>query len=539
MYEQSKALADLYRHLGPEMVLAAFACLIFLGGAFKACRRTWGTAAIVGLGVAFAVHCVSPLSPVSPLLGDSVAAKVPVVFDSFAFFVRGLALASGVVLVLLSWDAVPEANASDYHACLLLLVGGLGLIGSANDLVTLFLALELVSIPTYILLYIPKHDDASKEAALKYFLLSIFSSALLLFGFSYLYGLTGSTNIAVLLQTLHEARDASRAIPVVSSIALITIVCGLGFRITAAPFHFYAPDVYQGTSTIGAALLSYVPKIAGFAALLRVFGFVLPPGVVSSGAPLGAALSSQIPILFWLLAALTMFTGNLLALLQDNVRRLLAYSSIAHAGYMLMALASAPYLRQQADGPDGVASLLFYLVAYGAMTIGLFAVFAQVSSNDHPIETVDDLAGLGKSHPLLALLAALFLFSLVGIPLTAGFTGKFLVFFGAMAVPEGHAAPYRWLALLGVVNAAIGGWYYLRMVAAMYLRNPLRPAAETCRVPGWATIAICAVLTLGLSFPPGSTLLMAWTDDAARNVAQPTLRIADGGAPNLLAAEKR
>ena len=514
MNQQSVALAELYRYLGPEMVLAAFSCLIFLGGTFRASRRTWGAVALLGLAVSFAVLVLGPrwADP------SNETFILPVIFDGFANFVRGLAILSGVVLVLLSWDELSDKNASDYHACLLLLTAGLGLIGSANDLVTMFLALEMVSIPTYIMLYLPKHDNASKEASLKYFLLSIFSSALLLFGFSYLYGLTGSTNIAVMLNTLHEAGTSGSSVPAIAAIALITIVCGLGFRVTAVPFHFYAPDVYQGTSTVGAALLSYVPKIAGFAALLKIFGFVLPPGVQAVSF-IGTGLSTQIPILFWLLAVLTMFTGNLLALLQDNVRRLLAYSSIAHAGYMLMALAAAPYLRPQNDGPDGIESLLYYLIAYGAMTLGLFAVLVQLGTAEKPLENVDDLAGLSKTHPLLALLAALFLFSLIGIPLTAGFTGKFMVFFGAMSVPEANAAPYRWLALIGAVNAAIGGWYYLRIIAAMYLRNPLKPIEQPTRTPAWATVILCAVLTLGLSFPPGSRYLMGWTKDAARNGA--------------------
>jgi NADH-quinone oxidoreductase subunit N len=509
MNQQSVALAELYRYLGPEMVLAAFSCLIFLGGTFRASRQTWGGVAVLGLATAFAALVYTPSW--ADMTADTFI--VPVVFDSFANFVRGLSILSGIVLVLLSWDELSDKNASDYHACMLILIAGLGLIGSANDLVTMFLALELVSIPTYIMLYLPKHDNAAKEASLKYFLLSIFSSALLLFGFSYLYGLTGATNLAVLLNTIHEANGAG--VPAIAAIALITIVCGLGFRVTAAPFHFYAPDVYQGTSTVGAALLSYVPKIAGFVAILKIFGFVVPVNT-QQVAYLGTGLSSQIPVLFWLLAVLTMFTGNLLALLQDNVRRLLAYSSIAHAGYMLMALAAAPYLRQQTDGPDGIESLLYYLVAYGAMTLGLFAVLVQIGTGEKPIESIDDLAGLSKTHPLLALLAALFLFSLIGIPLTAGFTGKFMVFFGAMSVPEAQAAPYRWLALIGAVNAAIGGWYYLRIVAAMYLRNPLKPIHQPVRTPAWATVILCAILTLGLSFPPGSRFLMGWTKDAAQ-----------------------
>jgi NADH-quinone oxidoreductase subunit N len=180
---------------------------------------------------------------------------------------------------------------------------------------------------------------------------------------------------------------------------------------------------------------------------------------------------------------------------QDNLKRLLAYSSVAHAGYMLITLATAPYLREGPAGPDGVEALLYYLAAYGAMTVGAFAVLAYLSTPERPVETTDDLAGLSRSHPLVALAMAVFLFSLIGIPLTAGFTGKFLVFFGAMAVQADHAYLYWLLALLGVINAAIGGWYYVRLIAVMYLRNPL---------------------TVGLAVPPGSTWLM----QAVRSAAQ-------------------
>ena len=226
--------------------------------------------------------------------------------------------------------------------------------------------------------------------------------------------------------------------------------------------------------------------------------------------------SDQVPILLWFLAAVTMFVGNVLALLQDNLRRLLAYSSIAHAGYMLVALAAAPFLRRtlpMGSDPDGVEALIFYLAAYGAMTVGAFAVIAYLDSARRPVETVDDLAGLGSSHPGIALFMVVFLFSLIGIPLTAGFTGKFLIFFGAMAVPEDQAPKFRLLALLGVINAAIGGWYYLRIVAAMYLRTPLKPLENKRTWPGLATLGICALLTVGLSIPPGAD----WLLQAARN----------------------
>jgi NADH-quinone oxidoreductase subunit N len=506
--QHSLSLAGVYQYLLPEIVLGATACLLFLGGTVKSCRHLWGSVALGGL---LAALCLSGFMSVPE--SDAVAMfGNPVYFDSFAMLIRFIAMGGGILLVLFAWNELPDRQASDHHACLLVIIAGVCLTAEANDLITLFLALELISIPTYILLYLPRHDEAAQEAALKYFLLSIFSSALLLFGFSYLYGLAGTTNIPALLHTLNLT--SPRDIPLIAQVALIMVVAGLGFRITAVPFHFYAPDVYQGAPTVGAALLAFVPKVAGFAALVRVLGFVMPEGMPARGGLVGVGLSDQVPILFIFLAILTMFLGNMLALLQDNLKRLLAYSSVAHAGYMLVALASAPFLAGAGGSSNGVAALLFYLIAYGGMTIGAFAVISYLSTPERPLENVDDLAGLSKTHPVIALLMAVFLFSLIGIPLTAGFTGKFLIFFGAMAVPGDQNLTFTVLSFLGILNAAIGGWYYLRVVAVMYLRTSLKPIVVPLNRPGLLTLGLCVLLTIGLSVPPAANWLMEAAKEA-------------------------
>jgi NADH-quinone oxidoreductase subunit N len=506
-------VVDSFRLVVPEMILVLTACVLFVGATFRANRHVWGVVALVGLlvagGLLAAVDYHFPAT-----LERAAAFAGPLIADPLALMIKVLALATGVVLLLLSWNQVPDRYAAEYHGCLLVIIAGMSLTAAANDLITLFLALELISIPTYVVLYLPRHDDAAQEAALKYFLLSVFSSALMLFGFSYLYGIGGTTNLPALFSALNGA-PGSREVPGLAAIGLIMIVAGLGFRITAVPFHFYAPDVYEGTPTVVAALLAYVPKVAGFVALLRVLGFVLPFGAASQR-PIGMGLSDQVPILLWFLAAATMFLGNILGLLQDNVKRLLAYSSVAHAGYMLIALSVAPYLRREPAGPDGLEALLFYLVAYGLMTVGAFGVIAYLSTPERPVATVDDLAGLSRSHPGVAALMAIFLFSLIGIPLTAGFTGKLMVFFGAMAVPSAdHATLFRVLALLGVLNAAIGAWYYLRIVAVMYLRTSVQPPTPRPRLAGIVTLWICAGLTIFLSIPPGAE----WLLKAARQAA--------------------
>jgi NADH-quinone oxidoreductase subunit N len=526
------ALTGFFAYLGPEMILGGVACVLFLGGTWKANRNLWGGLALAALLAAGVVLWLKPLPRFdSKAAADAVQFASPLLLDRLALLLRAVAIAGGIVLVLFSWDSMPEKLAADYHACLLLIVAGLGLTGAANELVTLFLALELTSIPTYIILYLGRStlpegglDPAAQEAAMKYFLLSVFSSALTLFGFSYLYGLAGTTNLPGLVAAFATGQgDATVA--GLGMVALVMVVAGLGFRLTAVPFHFYAPDVYQGTTIANAAILAFVPKLAGFAALVRVLGFVTPAlsgDVLVSHLPLSPGdpspvLVDQLPVLLWIMAAVTMTLGNMLGLLQDNLRRLLAYSSVAHAGYMLIGLAVAPKLRSESM-VDGVDAVFFYLVAYGAMTTGAFGVLQYLSTRGQRAETVDDLAGLSRTRPGMALMMVLFLFSLIGIPLTAGFMGKFLLFSGALELdappgwqlslwPPDQKTLFILLALLAALNAAIGGWYYLRIAAVMYLREPSPLGALSGDKPSqsWPVLTavwLCAVLTLGIGVYP-------------------------------------
>ncbi|HLN30359.1 MAG TPA: NADH-quinone oxidoreductase subunit N [Gemmataceae bacterium] len=513
------ALVNVFSLMIPEIVLGGAACILFLGATFRADRQLWASVALVALAGAGLALWLSPQE--APSRAAIYAGAL--VNDSLAIFIKVLALLGGALLVLLSWKDVPERTAAEYYACLLIIIAGLGLVGAANELVTLFLSLELISIPTYVLLYLPRQDNASQEAALKYFLLSIFSSALLLFGFSYLYGLGGTTNLPALMETLSQAgRDG---LPGITQVALVMIVAGLAFKITAVPFHFYAPDVYQGTSTAAAALLAFVPKVAGFVALIRVLGYVW-----AGHAGSGLAFGIQGPMLLYILAAVSMTLGNILALLQDNVKRILAYSGVANAGYMLIGLAVAPDLR--GDGmPGGVDAVLFYLVAYGAMTTGAFAVLAYLQNPGQTVETVDDLAGLSRNQPGLAALMAWFLFSLIGIPLTAGFAGKLLLFYGALAAtpPLEHPWLFRILATVGVLNAAVAAWYYLRIIAVMYLRDPIRPLARPRSWPGLACVWFCALVTLAFGVVPNPLAQFTLKATSAKAPASLTTPGADAG----------
>ena len=534
--EIQQALIDAIWLLKPEMILGIFGCILFLGGTVTAAGGLWGfVAAFIGL---LARACGRHIR-CRQLHGDRHVCVVPIRVDSLASFTRILAIVSGVILLLLSWDELPEKQTADHHACPAHPDRRRARAWSApaNDLIALFLALELVSDSD---LYppLPARGTARRRRG-KSGSSSISCSASSRQAFS-LFGLQLPVRAGRLDEPVGHPRHADRRIgptspTIAASSPWVTIICGLAFRLTAVPFHFYAPDVYQGTANVKGALLSYVPKMAGVVALLRILGYVWPS---EHGAPLiGTALSDQVPLVFWVLAVLTMFLGNLLALRQEHVRRILAYSAVANAGYMLVALSSAPYLRH-GNGPDGVEAVLYYLIAYGAMTVGVFAVLAYLDSDERRIDTLDDLAGLSTEHPVLSIVLAVFLFSLIGIPLTAGFTGKFLILFGALALQEQQAFLYRVLAFLMVINAAISGWYYLRIVAALYLRTPLKPFPVKFSVPGLVTIGICAILTVGLSVPPGLTWIKRAVKVAVHGPDMPAAVVArlNGGRREFRAA---
>lgn len=492
-----ETLRQVFRLAAPEAALVGVACVLFVLSTLRgASRNLAGVIALLGLAAAFGLHGFQ--SNTEP----GARTFSPLAVDAFATFVRLTALAAGAVLVLACWHECDDARAPDYQACLLTATAGASLVGSANDLVVLFLALELLSIPTYVMLYLPRGDDPpAQEAAVKYFLLSVLSSALTLFGFSYLYGAAGTTNLEALTRIL------PRLVPGEGSTAVLTagvmVLAGLGFRITAFPFHFYAPDVYQGGPTGTVAFLAFVPKVAGFVALVKLFAFV---GDAHYAGEPGAGTDDFVKkamMLLWLLAAVTMTAGNVLGLLQTNLRRLLAYSGVANAGYMLIGLAVLPAQAYrpgaEATPAAGGEALLFYLVAYGAMTVGAFAVLAYLDSPARRVETIDDVAGLRETHPTAALLMGIFLLSLIGLPLTAGFVGKLLLFMGALNTPA--EAPmqdlFRVLAVVGVLNAAVAAYYYVRVLNAMFLRTSLAaPTPAVRRGPLLAVAVVCAAVTV-------------------------------------------
>lgn len=478
-----QTLTGVFRLALPEITLVATACVVFLFGCL--CNRRWLWFVVSLLGVVLA----AVLAGTVPTHAPPLPTAAPLVPDAAAGFVRWVTLITTFVLLFVAWAEVDGTNASEYYGCLLIVAAGVSLVGRANDLITLFLALEMLSIPTYILLYLPARDRLNQEAAAKYFLLSVLASALMLFGFSYLYGLTGSTNLAVITDALTKAH--AEALNPMALLGAVLVIAAVGFRVTAVPFHFYAPDVYEGGPAGVVAQLAFFPKLAGFVALARILGLI---GGDARHLPFDA--NTQLPLLLWIVAAMTMCLGNVLALLQDNVRRMLAYSGVAHGGYLLMGIVIASSLPDAAGRPGvgGMDAVFVYLVAYGMMTIGAFAVILYLSTAERPVDSIDDLAGIGTSNPISAGAMTIFMFSLIGLPLTAGFAGKLLLFVGAFSAPTNTPSMrnlYQVMAVIAAINAAIGAYYYLRVVGVMYFRTPLRPATSSRAVPTLlATIAL-------------------------------------------------
>lgn len=516
----------------PEIVLVVAATIIFVAGAFFDARGGWRWIACCALAVA-AMALVwqgSTLPSLAPV-PRAAAAFGPVTGDYFALVTCWFALGLGLLLASMAEGSQHGSNSSqwpssEWVASLLLVVAGIMLSAQANDLVLVFLALELISIPTYVLLVLSRGDMAGREATVKYFFLSVISSGMLLYGFSFLYGATGSTELASLTAVTGMSGGGASLV----HLGLLLALAGLGLKIALAPFHFYAADVYQGTSATAAALLATAPKVAGIVVLLR----------------LGAAARLDLATYGWqvllCLAVLTMTVGNVMALWQQNVRRLLAYSSVAHAGYLLIGISvwGAVRMRDGAANVGGepselavgaVSATLFYLAGYVVATIGAFAAVSYLGRT-RPVDRVSDLQGAAQLYPGGAAALSLFMLSLTGLPPLVGFWGKLLLIVRVLSVDGssvGMGSLKTWflaLAIITVLNAAISAAYYLRLVAAMYFRPATGEAVE--RRAGGAELAMglsaMLVVVMGL-FP---TLLIHYSNAAAKSAVTPLQSVRAG-----------
>jgi len=535
--------------LVPEIILVvAASVLLLLGLSNKAAsRRLAPVIAIGSLLLALAVQWFRVRTPGGG--GATQADTLGGVYGTmrlgeFAQYIKLISLGVGVLLTLLAWPSNEDAtgntalhfgaDAGEFFSLMLFSLTGLLLVAGANDIMLLFLGIELASIPTYVMVSVSRPTPLAQEAGVKYFFLGAFAAAVLLFGFSYLYGTTGSMNLYEIMLRLHPHADGVAdwsqrvALTPWQSLAVVMLVAGFAFKMAAVPLHFYAGDVYQGAATPVTAFLSFVPKASGFVALIKLLyalggpNWLLPEPIVR---PSGVGL-------LWVLAVLTMTVGNVLGLLQYNVKRVMAYSSIAHSGYMLAALAAlaaGQYVNVAHVSDIGLQAVLFYLAAYGVMNVGVFGVLQLLPARDgkNAAETFEDLAGRGHNHIVLGLAMAVCCFSLTGIPLTVGFMGKLMIVKPAVAIamaptPGAHESvrpAMVWLIGITMANAAISAAYYLRIVATMFLRGDESAHAHSqtpAKIFTRPALPVLAAITLSVtgtlmfgSLPPATEMLGA------------------------------
>jgi len=502
--------------LVPELVLTAVACALLLMGCSSklAVRRLTPTVAMGGL-LAGLLWMLS--GSIGALPGEPTDALL---LDGIARFVRPVSLIIAATMLLLAWPSRPDgsgnaaveygADAGEFFGLALLSIAGLLLVSVANDLILLLLALELVSVPTYVMVAISRRRVAGREAALKYFFLGALSVALLLLGFSYLYGATGQINLGEIRRVLAGGGASTAALGSWPMLALVLIMLSLAFKLAAFPLHFYVGDVYEGAATPVTAFLAFVPKAAGLIALIRVLQIVGGRGMAPMHLP------EQLTQLLWVLAVATMTIGNVLGLMQSNVKRVLAYSSVAHSGYMLAGLAAVSIV-----GLPALQGALFYLTAYGLMSAAAFGVLMLLPGrNGESAETFEDIAGQGRERIGLGLAMAVACFGLTGIPLTIGFVGKLAL------IRPAFGAGMILLGVIIVINAAISAGYYLRIVATMFLRPPPAAGPDTAAIPAGGNfpaalaiaVSVCATLLFG-TVPPATDSLLDMADSSIRTAA--------------------
>ena len=460
-----------YIRILPEIVLSIFGIIVMMADPLlpeQAPKKPLGIIAVIGTLAGLAATAYQ-----TGFYGNAFYNTIRVDTFSVFFHVVILLIALVVILTSLEYLEVQQIRSGEFYALALFGSVGMMLMSSAVELVLIFIALEISSISTYILAGMRRRAAESAEASLKYFLLGSFATAFFLYGVALVFGATHTTNVYGIAKYLQGQR-----VPTLAYLAVGLMFVGLAFKVGSAPFHVWTPDVYEGSPAPVVALMSTGPKAAAFAVLLRV--------LFATGAPGWFWI-------VWVSAVLSMTLGNIGALVQQNVKRLLAYSSIAHAGYLMVAFAAANEV--------GISAVIFYLASYAAMNVGAFAVVSHFGSAGEKYVTLDDYAGLGRRSPILAAILTIFLLSLIGIPVTGGFFAKFYVFSAALK------SNLVGLTIIAVMNSAIAAYYYLRVIVYMYMRDE-RTEAPVARIPAGLGIglAISLIATIYLGVLPGRVL---------------------------------
>ena len=459
-----------YIRILPGLVLSVFGILIMLVDPVlpeDSSKKPLGYIALVGVLASLAATAYQ-----TGFYGDAFYGMVRV--DTFSIFFHFVVLLVALVTILSSFEylEVQRIKAGEYYALVLFATVGMALMSSAIELVLIFIGIEISSIATYVLAGFRRRAAESAESSLKYFLLGSFATAFFLYGVAMMFGATGTTNV----YRIAEAISTQPSVIVYLAVALMFV--GLGFKVAAAPFHVWTPDVYEGAPAPVTGFMSTAPKAAAFAVLLRVLFAMDAPGWFW---------------MIWIAAVVSMTIGNVGALVQNNVKRLLAYSSIAHAGYLLVAFAAAK--------TTGISAAIFYAASYALMNVGAFAIVAHLAGKGERYVTLEDYTGLGRRSPLIASLLTIFLISLIGIPVTGGFFAKFYVFAAALQ------SNLVGLTIIGVINSAIAAYYYLRIIVYMYMRDE-RSEAVVAPMPAGlgAAVAISVVATIYLGVLPNRVL---------------------------------
>ena len=475
--------------IAPELIVCIVGVVVMLVDAFARPTQRWMTGAISLAGLAAAALSAVWLS--LSWTGDSQAFNGMIVLDELrlGFTIVFLVVSALTILISMVWVETEKLPAGEFHSLLMFATAGMMFMASAGDLVIVFLGLEILSIATYVMAGFRRTDVRSNESSLKYFILGSLASAFLLYGIALIYGATatagglpGTTNIAEIASRLNESQYP----PLLFAGAAMMLV-GFGFKIATAPFHIWTPDVYEGAPTPVTAFMAAGPKAAGFASFLRVFVFAFPFVIATGPKTIAGEIHHAWLAALVLLAILTMTVGNVVAIVQNNVKRMLAYSSIAHAGYALVGMIAAGAAPDLDHRNAAIAAVIFYLLTYALMNLGAFAVVQLIARAGDRRTEVDDYNGIGFQSPVLAFSLTLFLLSLLGMPLTAGFIGKIMVF--RAAIDQG----YYYLVVIGVLNTAISAYYYLRLIIVMFFRE---------RTTAWisppipASIAVALVITL-------------------------------------------